>query len=59
VRDAASEAVGAVTVDERRLSAIKFHEAVPRDRLHRMLSMRDSDQEAVSAVLAEDLDVVE
>jgi ATP-dependent Lhr-like helicase len=59
VRDAASAPAGGLAVDERRLSAIKFYEAVPRERVHDMLSLRDSDADAVRAVLAEDLDLVE
>ncbi len=58
VRHAALEPVGGLSVDERRLSAIKFHEAMPRERVQRMLSLRDSDPDAVRAVLAEDLDLV-
>jgi ATP-dependent Lhr-like helicase len=53
LRSAAAADGDSAIVDPRRLDAIKFHEAVPDEKLERMVRARDADPAGVRATLAE------
>jgi hypothetical protein len=42
-----------MAVEDARLDAVKFQEAVPREALERMVAARDEDQAGVERILAE------
>ena len=57
LRRAAGDTNVAMQPDQRRLEAVKFHEAVPSDALGSMVVSRDADTEAVAVATAEPVEV--